>query len=225
MSQFYPVLEPFVGPLNVNLVAGTRTGNGSDTLVDIEGSEGSDLDDVMVGNDEINDFVLMLGEKHGRCCGGDDIVDGGDGVDDLDGGTGIDLLGNLDSSAGMTIDLAAGTSSQGDTLAGFEDVWGTVFDDTITGDAGGNTLAGIVGNDSLIGLGGNDTIWGDWPEDPDQSIGDDTADGGDGTDACDAETETNCESDPPVALRALAPGWSARLGYPPTSRACHCEEH
>jgi Ca2+-binding RTX toxin-like protein len=213
MSQFYPVLEPFVGPLSVNLVAGTLTGHGSDTLVDIEGSEGSDLDDVMIGNDEFNEFVLMLGgDDTVEAAGGDDVVDGGDDADDLDGGSGIDLLGNLDSSAGMTIDLAAGTSSQGDTLAGFEDVWGTVFDDTITGDAGANTLAGIIGDDTLMGLGGGDTIWGDWPEDADQSLGDDTADGGDGTDACDAETETDCESDPPVARRVLGLG-SSRMGY------------
>jgi Ca2+-binding RTX toxin-like protein len=212
VSQFYPVLDPFVGPLNVDLVAGTLTGHGSDTLVDIEGSEGSELADVMVGNDEFNEFVLLVGgDDTVDARGGDDIVDAGDGADDLDGGAGVDLLGNLDSSAGMTIDLATGTSSQGDTFAGFEDVWGTFHDDTITGDVGVNTLVGIDGDDVLAGLGGNDTIWGDWPDDPDQSFGEDSADGGDGTDTCVAETETNCESDPSVLL-TFTPG-SSRLGY------------
>jgi hypothetical protein len=55
------------------------------------------------------------------------------GADDLDGGPGVDLLGNLDATAGMTIDLSTQTNSHADVFTGFENVWGTFFDDVITG--------------------------------------------------------------------------------------------
>jgi Ca2+-binding RTX toxin-like protein len=129
-------------------------------------------------------------------------VDGGDGADDLDGGPGNDLLGNLHASEGMAVDLGAATDSHGDVFTGFEDVWGTFFDDTLTGDANPNLLGGIDGDDVLSGLAGDDELYGD--------EGDDEADGGDGSDLCHAEAEANCESDPP-AMRPAIRGYLARL--------------
>jgi Ca2+-binding RTX toxin-like protein len=179
------------GPVNVNLLTGVSTGNGNDTLVDIEAASGSRGNDVMTGDAE-NNFFVMLNEGNDTVDGGagDDLVDGGDGVDSLNGGLGVDFLGNLDATAGMTIDLTTQTDSHGDTLAGFENVLGTGFDDTITGNDATNTLEGGPGADDLFGLGGDDGLIGG----PDA----DTADGGLGSDACDAETETNCETDPAV---------------------------
>ncbi len=206
--SFNYIGAPPTGPFNVNLVTGTATGEGTDTLIDMEGSSGSLGDDVMVGDAEDNEFTgLRDGNDTVDAGDGDDLVDGGDGVDDLDGGAGVDLLGNLDASAGMTIDLSTQTDSHGDTLAGFEDVFGTFFNDTITGDDGINFLFGIDGNDVLSGLGGDDLLIGD--------AGTDTADGGLGSDQCDAETETNCEADPPPALARSsrsAYGWKAKTG-------------
>ena len=185
----YYGFAPPAGPITANLPAGTQTGDGSDVLVSIEGGEGSTGDDVMIGTSGDNSFTFLNeGSDTVDAGDGDDLVDGGDGSDDLDGGPGVDLLGNLDSTSGMTIDLNAATSSQGDSLAGFEDVIGTVFDDTITGDAGPNELGGFPGDDHLSGLGGDDVIFGD--------EGTDSADGGIGTDQCDAETEVACEADP-----------------------------
>ena len=202
-------LDPVDGPLTVDLVAGTLTGNGSDTLASIEGSLGSPGDDVMVGDDADNDFVgLGEGDDTVDAGGGDDLVDGGDGADDLDGGAGTDLLGNLDASAGMTIDLGAGTTSHGDTFANFEDIIGTFFDDVITGNTGPNTIEGADGADKLSGLAGDDVLFGGWSDGFDDGSPD-SADGGDGTDQCDAETETNCEADPPAPTASLASG---RLG-------------
>jgi Ca2+-binding RTX toxin-like protein len=196
-------LAPVVGPLTVDLVAGTLTGNGSDTLTSIEGSRGSPGDDVMVGDGGDNEFVgLMDGDDTVDAGGGDDIVDAGDGADDLDGGIGIDLVGHLGATAGMTIDLGTGTTSQGDTLVNFEDVWGTFFDDVISGDGGPNTIAGLDGSDQLFGLAGNDVLFGGWSFGfDDGSL--DFADGGQGTDACDAETETSCETDPSSLARSV----------------------
>jgi hypothetical protein len=132
----------------------TLTGEGTDTLVSIQGGEGSTGDDVMIGNAEDNDFTsLNQGSDTVDAGDGDDLVDGGTGVDDLDGGSGVDLLGSIDAGAGMTIDLGTQTDSHGDTLAGFEDAWGTFYDDVITGTDCPNELVGIDGDDQLVGLG------------------------------------------------------------------------
>ena len=136
-----------------------------------------------------NEFtVLAEGSDTVDAGDGDNRVDGGDGVDDLDGGAGTDLLDNLDSTAGMTINLSTSTDSHGDTLAGFEDVFGTFFNDSITGDDATNEIFGIDAKDALFGLGGDDVLIG--------NRGSDSADGGLGTDQCAAETEVACEADP-----------------------------
>jgi hypothetical protein len=123
-------------------------------------------------------------------------VDAGDGADDLDGGLGTDLLGNLHASAGMTVNLSIPSDSDGDTLAGFEDVWGTFYDDVLTGTDGAN---------GIFGVDGDDLIAGDFPGFPEFGV--ESADGGLGTDQWEAETEVNCEADPqPAAPRALRAG-------------------
>jgi Ca2+-binding RTX toxin-like protein len=201
LSVYYFGTPP-EGPFTVDLSAGTFTGFGSDTLVGIEASQGSTGDDVMIGTNGDNEFTTLVeGDDTVDGGGGDDLVDGGDGIDDLDGGSGIDMLGNLDATAGMTINLSTSTDSQGDTLAGFEDLVGTFFDDSLTGNDGPNEIEAADGNDQLFGLGGDDLLVGDFPDVSD--AGTDSADGGLGTDACDAETEVNCETDPP-ALTSIA---------------------
>jgi hypothetical protein len=110
----------------------------------------------------------------------------------------------------MTIDLSTQTDSHADTLAGFESAWGTFLDDVITGTDGSNELLGIDGDDELFGLGGDDLLIGDFFGFADGGV--DSADGGLGTDQCDAETEVACEADP---LEPAAPSMSTpmmRLG-------------
>ena len=76
------------------------------------------------------------------------------------GGTGTDTAVYGNSTAGVTVNLATGTSSDGDTLSGIENVTGSSFNDTITGDANANTLNGGAGNDTLEGGIGADTLIG-----------------------------------------------------------------
>ncbi|MCG8564040.1 MAG: hypothetical protein MI747_03060, partial [Desulfobacterales bacterium] len=113
--------------------------------------------------------------------GGDDILVGGDGADTLSGGAGSDTIlfaGDAATSQGVTIDLLTGlgrgADAQGDTYTGIENVVGTAFDDTLTGDNTGNRLEGGAGNDLLSGLGGDDTLV--------SSGGDDRLSGGEGSD-------------------------------------------
>ena len=51
---------PVEGPLTVDLVAGTLTGLGTDTLVSVEGSHGTPAADVMIGNDLDNGFTQLI---------------------------------------------------------------------------------------------------------------------------------------------------------------------
>ncbi len=81
-------------------------------------------------------------------------------------------------SAGVTVNLATGTATDGfgnaETLSGIEDVRGTNAADTITGDGNDNSLTGFNGADTLNGGGGDDTLSG--------GAGIDTLNGGDGSD-------------------------------------------
>ena len=110
--------------------------------------------------------------------GGEDTLEGGQGSDDLDGGGGTDTLSYAGSSAGVTVDLGAGTASggdaQGDTFSNFENITGSAHDDSLTGDSGDNVLTGGGGADSLSGGAGDDYIAG--------GTGNDEAWGGDGSD-------------------------------------------
>jgi len=243
------------GPVTVDLAAGTAVGDGSDTLANIEHIEGSDHDDMLIGNAGSN--ALFAGEGNDTVSGGDgnDLLFGREGDDAVDGGSGEDLIwfdsqfgvtanlttgtvtgegsdtvANIEnivgshhddmltgdagpnvfwprrgndaidgsggedwvsfefSSAPITADLSAGsaTGEGTDTLAGVENLFGSRFDDALTGDAGPNKLTGWNGNDTLSGGDGDDTLTGE--------LGTDSLDGGNGTDSCDGETEVNCEA-------------------------------
>ncbi|WP_019865357.1 calcium-binding protein [Methylovulum miyakonense] len=130
--------------------------------------------------------------------GGADYIDGGDGNDGLEGGEGNDTLigGNgadyadySSATNGITANLTMGKAfGQGlDTLKTIEDIEGSQFDDTLTGDGGANALYGNDGTDKLFGLDGNDTLYGGDAEDNSHDIlhggnGNDILYGGEGSD-------------------------------------------
>jgi Ca2+-binding RTX toxin-like protein len=95
---------------------------------------------------------------------GNDSLKGFGGADRLDGGAGIDTVFYGDSTAGVGINLATGRgvggSAQGDTLISIENVFGSNFNDTITGTSGANQLHGGEGNDVIKGGGGDDFLDG-----------------------------------------------------------------
>ena len=160
--------------------------DGHDQLHDIENVTGSAYDDDIEGNDVANVFDGGAGNDFLRGAGGDDTLYGGDGSDILkgqagddliDGGAGTDRAGYYQTDpalGGVTVDLRiAGpqdTGSQGwDTLVSIENIFGTPFADTLTGDNGDNWLSGseatisvgnvsATNNDTLDGQGGNDLL-------------------------------------------------------------------
>ncbi len=133
------------------------------------------LGDSIMGNDSDN---LLIGTNGGDTLfgyNGDDTIEGGSGSDRMEGGNGIDTA-RYSGSGWVNIQL--GTSSDGDTLVGFENVDASTATGnyTITGTTGHNLLIGGAGNDLLLGgdNGGNDTLEG--------GAGIDTLDGGAGGD-------------------------------------------
>jgi Ca2+-binding RTX toxin-like protein len=143
---------------------------GGDGIDTIHGGIGNDSIDAGTGDDQVfgeaGDDNIYGGTGNDRIDGGDgnDVIEGDGGADTLAGGTGIDTLSYASSSAGVTVDLAtsavSGGDAEGDTVSGFENVYGSAFDDHLTGDAGNNTLWGGAGNDVLTGGVGADLLKG-----------------------------------------------------------------
>ncbi len=151
----------------VNLALGVATNDGDggqDTLIGIERLRGSAFDDVLIGDDGVNQFI------------------GGGGNDVLDGGGGVDTVDYSGTTAGVVADLAAGVATDDgdggqDILTDIETLIGSQFDDDLTGSETDNSFFGRAGDDILLGHGGNDRLFG--------SIGDDFLVGGNGDDVLD----------------------------------------
>ncbi|MBR0773201.1 calcium-binding protein, partial [Bradyrhizobium diazoefficiens] len=154
--------------VNVSLATGTGTGGDAegDTLVNFENLKGSAFDDTLEGSS---------------------------GNNTLTGGAGNDTVSYANAGAGVTVSLAIqdGVTAQNtigagtDILSGFENVSGSDFNDTLTGDSLANILTGNDGNDTLNGGVGADTMLGGLGNDT--YVVDNAGDvvdetGGDGTD-------------------------------------------
>ncbi|MGE5564190.1 MAG: hypothetical protein ACM3ZV_12930 [Bacillota bacterium] len=120
--------------------------------------------------------------------GGNDILNGGAGNDTLDGGAGVDMANYATAGAGVTVSLAiSGAQNTGgsgmDTLTAIENLVGSNYADTLTGDAGANSISGGSGNDNIKGGDGNDTLSGGAGADIlNGQAGDDVMAGGSGND-------------------------------------------
>ena len=144
--------------VTVSLATGAGSGGDAqgDTLVEIENLNGSGFNDVLTGDAGAN--VLDGGA-------GNDILAGGAGADTLIGGTGIDTADYSAATAGVTVNLATGVASDGDTLSGIENLKGSGFNDTLTGNASANTLDGGAGDDLFYADAGSDKFIGGYGSD------------------------------------------------------------
>ncbi len=172
--------------LNAN-GSGTQTASGGDAEGDVikgfENVRGSDAADMLVGNSAANYLIGQGGEDTIDGGAGNDTIRGGEGADVLEGGSGVDILQYEGSSSGVNVDLnedasglqkVSGGDAEGDIVSGFENVFGSDFDDVIIGNEGANYLIGFDGNDNIDGGAGNDVIRG--------GAGADTLEGGEGVD-------------------------------------------
>ncbi len=130
--------------VTVNGSANTGGDAAGDTLTGIENLIGSASNDTLIG--DANDNILA----------------GGAGQDSITGGMGSDTVDYSASASGVTINLAdgstAGGDAEGDVLAEIENVFGTAFQDSLTGSLGNNLFQGGAGADTLVGGGGIDTL-------------------------------------------------------------------
>lgn len=153
---YHAVIENAVGGAGADTITGNGYANvlrgnaGADT---INGGAGDDTLDGGVGNDTLN--------------GGDgaDILNGGAGTDTLNGGAGVDAADYSTATAAVAVNLALTTMQNTggggyDTLVGIENLIGSIYNDTLTGNAGDNALSGGVGADILVGGLGNDLLDG-----------------------------------------------------------------
>ena len=102
------------------------------------------------------------------------IYTSGSGADSFTSDSDLSTVSYSTSSAGVTIDLAAGTATggtaTGDTLTGIDNIEGSNQADTLTGNSNKNKLFGLDGADVIAGGDGNDLIEG--------GAGSDNLDGG-----------------------------------------------
>ena len=161
---------------NTIAISATVAGGGDfDRLVNIENVIGSNANDSLFGDLRAN---ILLGGL------GNDSLSGGAGNDTLDGGNGTDNLSYIYAASAVSLTLngtiassASVSATDIDSIVNFENVLGSVWNDTIVGDSGANSIAGITGNDCLFGGDGADTIA--------SGPGNDTIDGGAGIDLLD----------------------------------------
>ena len=85
------------GPVVANLTTGTATGEGTDSLINIENIFGGSGNDSLTGNTNVNYLDGWAGDDFLSGLDGDDTLFGNDGKDTLNGGSGNDTLsGDLD---------------------------------------------------------------------------------------------------------------------------------
>jgi Ca2+-binding RTX toxin-like protein len=198
--------------LNIQGVA-QNTGHGMDTLIGIEHVSGTIYNDVLTGDAGDNWIWGQDGDDVLSGNDGNDLIEVGVGNHTVSGGSGADTLSFADATA-MTAGVSLSLALQGAAQAtgygsvnaiGLENLSGSQFDDTLSGDGNNNAIAGHAGDDSLSGGGGNDTLLGDGAVLPDThgtgfsgpittvddvaaffadptASGNDTLDGGDGDD-------------------------------------------
>jgi Ca2+-binding RTX toxin-like protein len=131
--------------VEVSLKAGTATGEGTDTIDNVEAVVGSAFNDKLIGSNAANNLV------------------GGLGNDQMDGGKGDDWL-YYQTAGNITVNLATGKASGAegkDKLKNIENVVAFSGADKLTGDNKSNQLFGDLGNDKLDGGEGDDFVFGE----------------------------------------------------------------
>ncbi|MFN9414967.1 MAG: LamG-like jellyroll fold domain-containing protein, partial [Pirellula sp.] len=141
--------------VSINLATRTYSGGdaATDVLYSIENIVGSVNNDTITGDANNN------------------TIEGGLGDDILEGGNGTDTVSYAAASAAVTVNLSTTTSQNtvgdgSDTITNFENILGSAFADTLTGNTSDNAITGGAGNDNISGGTGVDTavFSGNWAD-------------------------------------------------------------
>jgi len=129
------------------------------------------------GNDTLTD-ALNVGNQVFGGSGNDEIHAAPVVFDSMNGGDGEDTLVfdrfNSDVDANIVTGIDVDNNGSFELFASIENLTGSAFNDSLTGDGNANSLVGATGNDALSGEGGSDHLNG--------SEGSDTLTGGAGGD-------------------------------------------
>lgn len=148
-----------------------EAGDGDDSIAGGAGKDtlkGGDGDDYLAGEEGADIIIGGAGEDYLLGGRGNDTLIGGDELDDpydMDWDIVVYKFENQEGGTqGIKLDLAAGiaidTFGNTDILSGIEEVWGSIFDDTMLGSAEQETLLGYKGKDVIKGKGGDDHLDG-----------------------------------------------------------------
>ena len=144
----------------------------TDTLLNIEGIEGSDFDDRLDGSGRSEFFGggggsdILTGDGGHDWFTGDSVNDplvGARNPDVINGGdAAFDLISYALADAPVRVDLRAGeaTGEGSDALTGVEAIRGSAFADALKGDGQANRIYGLKGRDQLFGRAGRDQLVG-----------------------------------------------------------------
>jgi len=140
--------------------------------------EGTAGDDNLMGTDQPDRMYGYAGNDWLIGRNGDDLLIGGPGADTLQGDRGNDTVSFADAKTGVDANLYTQLGTRGDAAgdiySDIENLIGSKFADTLTGDHAYNILVGGAGNDRLYGRELDDQLY--------VGTGRDRADGGKGFD-------------------------------------------
>ncbi|MCK9988381.1 MAG: hypothetical protein AzoDbin1_04853, partial [Azoarcus sp.] len=126
----------------------------------------SSLNTYTLGSNVENGRIAVTGAANLTGNALDNVLYAGAGNNVLDGGAGIDTADFSDAASAVTVSLAVTTSqatggSGVDTLIAIENIVGSRFNDTLTGNASANVLNGGIGADTMKGGNGSDIYYVD----------------------------------------------------------------
>lgn len=152
----FDVISYIRSPAAVNINLATLTGSGGDaqgdTIIGVEFVEGTLFHDTLTGSDGPNYLDGLEGNDTIAAAGGDDFVVFGPGTGSYDGGTGRDIISAEQSIVGVQIDLVTGVGKYGadaSTVAAFETLLGSDFNDLLVLGAGISRIEGGSGDDVM----------------------------------------------------------------------------
>lgn len=192
------VFATLFSPVVVDLAAGTASGQGHDTISNVEDIEGSPEGDTLRGDAGPN-FIFGLG--------GDDLMDGRQGFD-------LALYGGHSQSVNADLSTGIATGQGTDTLLDFEGLGGTAHNDVLTGDANQNDIYGRGGPDDLFGNEEDDYLHGG----KDFDSGDGGPNGASGDTCVAIEDRRDCELTKLPARTAGASSLAAGVNAAPARR-------
>jgi Ca2+-binding RTX toxin-like protein len=167
----------YENPVNTQIFSITGMSTPLATLAGLVsgGDENAILTAIFSGNDRIfgsTQADILKGYD------GADMLRGGAGADNIDGGNGLDTANYQGSDAEVFVDIQTNLifsgHAAGDVLTNIENLYGSSFSDTLSGNADRNIIGGEGGADLIDGRGGGDALAGE--------AGDDILNGRDGAD-------------------------------------------